>query len=156
MHNAQRVAKRALSHVGYKMLLAENLMRSATVPAIGQHQRAAAIRDAEHHDWRQCDAAAHRVRTNDRRRDAADARLQFVVGNDSGSMIALPITATISPPTAMSSAIICVSSLGRRWAACVSVKTFEQRQFRQDSSARALGRSDGVSLTVAARFRARD
>jgi hypothetical protein len=47
-----------------------------------------------------------------------------------GSMIALPITATISPATAMSNAIIGLSSAAAAGHQCVR-KTFEQRQFRQ-------------------------
>ena len=45
-------------------------------------------------------------------------------------MIALPITATISPATAMSNAIIGLSSAAAAGHQCVR-KTFEQRQFRQ-------------------------
>jgi hypothetical protein len=55
------------------------------------------------------------------------------VGRVEGSMIALPITATASAPTAISSVIIGLSSLSRRLASCVPVRTFERRQCRQGS-----------------------
>jgi hypothetical protein len=66
-------------------------------------------------------------------------------------MIALPITATISPATAMSNAIIGLSSAAAAGHQCVR-KTFEQRQFRQ---AVRIGASTNLLLPNAAANRAK-